>query len=265
MAELEAAVLELGQRPVLRLGRIALRGVRERRFGVEHLQHLLRVRLPVGGAMDVAAGLQARGKQCHQRRLDQPALVVALLVPGIGEEDMHAGQAGGRHHVFQHFDGVVLHDADVGELLVLDPLDESADPRVVHFAAEEVGAGQGRRDLRRRLAHAEADLHYGGRLPSEHGREIELLVPERQDHAGAVFGERAGLSGRDPPGAQHEAADASRVRDGPGCGSGSGSGSGAGFSHRRDCRSRATGAARRGARRRPSRHAPRVRARRPPG
>ena len=61
--------------------------------------------------MQVAAGLEACRQLGHQRRLDQAALVVALLVPGVGKEDVHAIQAAGGQHVVEHLHGVVLQDA----------------------------------------------------------------------------------------------------------------------------------------------------------
>ena len=51
-------------------------------------------------AVEVAAGLAGVWhSSATNARLDQAALVVALLVPGIGEEDVHAVEAGRRDHV----------------------------------------------------------------------------------------------------------------------------------------------------------------------
>ena len=111
--------------------------------------------------MHVAAGGDARGQQAHQRRLDQAALVVALLVPRVGEEDVHAVQAGGRDHVLQHLHGVVLDDAQVGQLLLADGLEQRAHAGFMHLAADEQRVGHQRRDVRRGVAHAEADLEHG--------------------------------------------------------------------------------------------------------
>ena len=45
----------------------------------------------------------------------------------------------GRQHVVQHFHRVVLHDADVGEALFADALEQRADAGLVHLAAQEIG------------------------------------------------------------------------------------------------------------------------------
>jgi len=108
--------------------------------------------------MDIAARLQAAGQQLHQRRLDQAALVVALFVPGIGEEDVNASQASRRKHVAQHFDGVMLDDTDVGEAALAELLQQRADARGVDLDAEVVVFGMGGSKSRPALRHAEADF-----------------------------------------------------------------------------------------------------------
>src|SRR5512139_2431659 len=92
VSEADAALLEFGERAGVGARRVVSHGIGEQRFGGEHRQHLLGVVLPVGGQVDVAARLQPTGEQRHQRRLDQAALMVALLVPGVGKEDMDAGE-----------------------------------------------------------------------------------------------------------------------------------------------------------------------------
>src|SRR3569623_1885960 len=52
--ELEAAVLELRQGPVFGALGETFRGIRKRRLRAEHFEHLHRVLLPIGRAMDVA-------------------------------------------------------------------------------------------------------------------------------------------------------------------------------------------------------------------
>ena len=80
MAELDAAVFKFGQRPVVGLGCITVASrisdVFQQGLAAQHFKDLLGIRLPVGCAMQVAAGFQARGQLGNERRLDQPALVV---------------------------------------------------------------------------------------------------------------------------------------------------------------------------------------------
>ena len=77
----EAARLELGQRPVLGPRREAGGGVLEQRLRGERREDLLRVVLPVRRDVQVAAGREAQRELVHERRLQQPPLVVALLRP----------------------------------------------------------------------------------------------------------------------------------------------------------------------------------------
>lgn len=62
----------------------------ELRFSRAHLGDVFGVAGMVGGYVQNPAALQAAGDQGHRRRLQQPALVVASLRPGVREEDSHA-------------------------------------------------------------------------------------------------------------------------------------------------------------------------------
>src|SRR5690242_16969543 len=75
--------------------------------GFHHLQHVLGIGLPVGGQVQQAIGGHARGEQGDESGLDQAALVMALLVPGVGEPDARLGQRRGGDFVLQHLDRVV--------------------------------------------------------------------------------------------------------------------------------------------------------------
>ena len=64
MAELQAARFEFGLRPVVGPRRKTFRGVLQQRFRGEHFQNLLRVFLPVGRDVQIAAGLQPDASRC---------------------------------------------------------------------------------------------------------------------------------------------------------------------------------------------------------
>ena len=82
--------------------------------------HLERVRLPVGGEPQHAPrGEPARGEG-GERGLQQAALVVALLGPGIGEEDENLVERSGRDLRGQHLDCVVTDDTHVRQPLALE-------------------------------------------------------------------------------------------------------------------------------------------------
>ncbi len=69
---------------------------------------MFRIRLPIGGHVEDPAGLQLAQHQFDKRRLHDAALVVARLVPRIGEEQLHHVQRAVRDHVFQHFNRIVM-------------------------------------------------------------------------------------------------------------------------------------------------------------
>jgi len=58
VAESDAALLEFGERTVIRLGGVIGGGVGKLRFGCKHGEDVLGVFLPVGGGVEVAAGLE---------------------------------------------------------------------------------------------------------------------------------------------------------------------------------------------------------------
>ena len=64
-------------------------GVDEARLGVQDLEHLQRVGLPVRREMECAAGLQPVRDERGECRLHDAPLVVALLGPGIRKVQQH--------------------------------------------------------------------------------------------------------------------------------------------------------------------------------
>ncbi|MET3818931.1 hypothetical protein ABID76_001575 [Burkholderia ambifaria] len=137
---------------------------------------------------------------------------MARLVPRIREEDVHAVEAFRREHVLEHFDRVVLDDADVRQILLADQLQQRADARLVHLDAEEVVARAVRGDFRGRRAHPEADLEDARCAAAEHGVPVGNFRCVGDDEARAELVERAALAGRHAAGARHEAADAAVVQ-----------------------------------------------------
>ena len=132
--ERQPAPLELGQRPVVGLRRIAGGAVGKQRLGRQHLEHLLGIRLPVGGAMQVAARRQALGHEPRERRLHQTALVVPLLVPGSGKKTCTPASEPGAIMCSQHLDRVMAHEPQVVEVLLLDAHQQGADAGRMHLA-----------------------------------------------------------------------------------------------------------------------------------
>ena len=84
--------------------------------------------------MQITTLLDMKRQTVHKRALYQAAFMVAAFVPRVGKEDMHAIQTVFAQHVVHHFDGVVLHDADVSNSLFATAFEQGANARGVHFA-----------------------------------------------------------------------------------------------------------------------------------
>jgi hypothetical protein len=78
------------------------------------------------------------------------------------------GQRIAGNHVAHDLDRVVMDDADVRELLLVDPPQQRADPGHEDFDAEEIDVGPRCRDRGGRFAHPEAHFEHGRRIASEY-------------------------------------------------------------------------------------------------
>src|SRR6266545_2738320 len=161
--------------------------------------------------MHAGAGLHPRGEQRDELRLDQAPLVMALLRPGIWKENMHAVERGRGDHVAQHFDRVVLDDAHVLETQVGDALQQTPHARGMHFDSEIIVLRVLLGDVRRGLAHAEADLEDLGRRAAEHADEVKRGGGEGYAVYGQQIGVGAALGFRDAPLAQYETSNLAPV------------------------------------------------------
>lgn len=130
------------------------------------------------------------------------------LVPRVGEEDVHARQQTVGDHVVQHLDGIVLDEAQVLDVLFAGQFQQAAHARRVHFDADEILVRHRLRDVRRRVAHAEADLQDQRRGAAERGVEIELGLAVLDQVMRTIRFQRARLAGRQAAGAGDETADA---------------------------------------------------------
>ena len=133
--------------------------------------------------------------------------MVSQLRPGIGKKNVNAVEGRRTDHVLEHFHCVVLNDTHVPEPPLRDQLEQAAHAGGVHFDAEVVVLGVGRRNRRGRLAHAETDLEQLRRGATEFGIEIKVRLAEGDSVAGQELRAGALLGVRDAALAQHVAAD----------------------------------------------------------
>src|SRR5690606_30137517 len=138
--------------------------------------------------------------------------------------------------VLQHFDRVVVVDADVAGAVLRQRVEQAADARGVHLDADEVAPGVVGGGEAQRLAVAEADLEHPRRLAPKlggevargatalDGRVVEAVARPQRVEGTLLRGSEAAL-------AQHEAAhaavailDRERLRRRLGAGAGKGVG-----------------------------------------
>lgn len=123
--------------------------------------------------MKGAAGVEFAGEQLNERRLDDAPFVVALLVPGVGEEELDAVEGAVGDVALQDDDRVFTHGAHVFDLALLQPVQQMADAGAVYFDAEVVAPGVVGGHLGQRFAVAETDLQHHRVVVAEGGGQID--------------------------------------------------------------------------------------------
>ncbi|KAG0937366.1 hypothetical protein G6F31_015606 [Rhizopus arrhizus] len=208
MAELLATGLEVGLRAPVRARHAATRAgtVDQAGGGVEHIPHLLGVVLPVGRAVQAATRAQLAHQQVGERRLQQAALVVALLVPRVREVDAHFIQRAVGDLVLQHFHRIVVVQAHVGGVVVGQRVQQPAHAGRMHLDADVITRRVVLGRAAQRGAVAEADFQHLVGGATEGGIQIARLAVVVDAETRPAFVERTLLGGRESALAQHEAA-----------------------------------------------------------
>ena len=195
-------------------GRSAQRGdhpAGQRRLGVEHLLHLGGVVRPVGGQPPECTRHQPRRDHGGEPGVDEPALVVARLRPGVGEEGPQLGEAAFGHQVLER-----PHRVDAAQPHVLgtgvgEPPQRVRDAGPPDLEREYVVVRPGRGEDRGRFADPRPDFDdQRGQLVSPSAeprreREARLVDGLVGDHPSLVVGRPGRGLGR------CEAAAATRV------------------------------------------------------
>jgi hypothetical protein len=200
VAEPQPALLEFGLRARLRPRGETGCCVFQRDFSGEHPKDLVSIVLPIGCGVEIGTRLHSRGKYSDEHRLQQAPLVMACLWPWIGKEDMHAGKRAPRKHLFDYFDRVMLDHAHVGEMEVVQALQDAANAWRMDLDPEIIDLRMRRRDFCRGFPHAESDFEHLRRVAPEHLFEIhrctrkgnavkrrELAVSARLTRRGAAL------------------------------------------------------------------------------
>ena len=184
----QSLALELGDRPFVPARH---HPAGQQRLGVEHVHHLLGVVGPVGGQPPHGTGLEPCGRQRRERRRDQTALVMLLLVPRVGEERPQLGQPTRREQVLHRPHGVHGAEPHVGRTRLGHAPEGVGDAGPPDLEGQHVVRRPRGRECRRRLADPRADLHDHRRLASEPVRPAEARPVDRLvgDHPALVVGD----------------------------------------------------------------------------
>ena len=144
------------------------RQVVQTRACAQDFQYRVRIRLPVGGKAQGAANPQPVGDQLNERRLHQPALMVAFLRPRVRKQDERPRPGSAVSP------GVVKTSTaswqitrTLGHLPLLESQQQVADAGPMHFHTQVVAFGVSRGKGFEVVAVAEADLERDGGAPTE--------------------------------------------------------------------------------------------------
>jgi hypothetical protein len=107
--------------------------IAQARRHIKHVPHLLRIVVPIGGEVQASVPGQFTNQQCGKSWTHQTALVVAFLMPRIGEVNADFIEAGIGHFMLQHLDRVVMIKANVVDVVISKCVEQATDTGRVHF------------------------------------------------------------------------------------------------------------------------------------
>jgi len=133
---------------------------------VQHFETGFRVILYIGDKVEIASRSEPRDENIDKIGPDKPALVMALFGPGIGVEDIDAGERARLNALFEELYRVVVDNTDIPDAVFFEEAHELADSGRMNFNAEKIHVGEGRGYLPGSRAHAKSDFGHKWNLPS---------------------------------------------------------------------------------------------------
>ena len=97
--------------------------------------------LPVGSDVYRCSWLKALTGQVAEMLIDDAALMMAFLVPGIRKEQQDPVERPRRNHIFQYFNRVVLNQPYVAQFLLMNNIQAAPDTGLMHFDAKIQATG----------------------------------------------------------------------------------------------------------------------------
>ena len=167
---------------------------------------MLGIVFPVRGHVQHAAGLQLALHQGYPGGLDDAALVVLFLVPGVGEIELHPGQAVIRDAQLENLHRVIAVAAQVAQSALLDFHQQGAHARAMHFNTDKVLVRIGLGHIRQGVSHAIADFQHPGHIAAKYGLRVQHAVRPLQAKLWPEIVQGVALSGGKAAFAQHKAA-----------------------------------------------------------
>ena len=156
--------------------------------------------------MQHAAGLQLAVHQGHPGGLDDTALVVLFLVPGIGEIELYPGQAVIRNAQLENLHRVVTITAQVTQPALLDFHQQRPYARAMHFDTDKILVRVGLCHVRQGVTHAVADFQHSRGVATEDGLRVQHPIGPFQAKSRPEVVQCIALSGGQSALAQHKAA-----------------------------------------------------------
>ncbi len=169
MSQSQAPLFKFGQGAIRWAFGITLSRIFQLWFSAEHRQHLLRIIFPVRSQMQHAAAFQAACQQLYEGRLNQASLMVPCLGPGIWKKDVNAIQGFRQQHVPNHLDGIVTHDAYVGDAGFRNAFEQAANAGGMHINGQKIFFWHVLRDGHGGFTHAKTDFQDQGCVPPKQG------------------------------------------------------------------------------------------------
>ena len=143
--------------------------------------------------------------------LDQSALVVPRLWPGIWKINQHFVEIIRDETRRQHFHGVMADDSQIAKIERLRSEEAVSDARFVDLEAEIIALGMAAGHRDQRIAIAKADFQRSWSNSPENIGKVNAAAVELDSVAWPKFSDCACLSNGLPAAASHERANRSRV------------------------------------------------------
>lgn len=158
VAKAQAAGLKLGEGPPVGPGGESAESVFKQWLLCQHRKHLLGIVWPVGRTVEITTGPNPVCDEMGHRWLNESALVMPRLGPGIWKKEVDAVQGGLSQPAAQHINGIVLDDSDVREAIALNSMQERTHTSGIDLQAEKIPLRIPGRNGGGGLSHAKPNL-----------------------------------------------------------------------------------------------------------